>query len=52
VGSLASAVPTRDGPLAALAVQGPSNVLISDERALAELLHHAAAKLARRAYVV
>jgi DNA-binding IclR family transcriptional regulator len=52
MGSLASAVPAPAGPpLAALAIQGPSNVLITDERALAELLHQTAAKLARRAYV-
>ena len=41
----------RLNALAALAIQGPSNVLIRDEPAFAELLHHTAAKLARRAYV-
>jgi DNA-binding IclR family transcriptional regulator len=51
-GSLASAVAAPDRPpFAALAIQGPSHVLLGDERALAELLRRTAAKLARRAYV-
>jgi DNA-binding IclR family transcriptional regulator len=50
-GSLAAAVPSRDGsPIAALAIQGASDILINDESALAELLQRTAAKLARRAY--
>jgi DNA-binding IclR family transcriptional regulator len=49
IGSLAVAVPAQDGPpLAALAIQGPSSVLITRETTLAELLHHTAAQLARR----
>ena len=49
-GSLAAAVPDEGGPpVAALAVQGPSDHLINDESGLSELLHQTAAQLARRA---
>jgi DNA-binding IclR family transcriptional regulator len=50
-GSIAAAVAAQHGPpIAALAIRGPSDHLINDETGLSELLHHAAAKLARRIY--
>ena len=48
-GSLAAAVPDQNGPpLAALAIQGPSDQLINDESGLSELLHQTAARRASR----